>query len=160
MSNQGAACGSLYCVRRGRNTDAGRKGQQNYLPVALFESESKPTWLDMWICVNTRVSRCVLLCGIALVPRCMYVCMFVCLYVRMCVRTTTGHGKRTLRATRPRPKATATSRQPEPHHAAQKIYFGCPIRKLFTHSKRPRLGYWNRGDHGSGFSAALVHENS
>ena len=59
----------------------------------------------------------------------------------------TGHGQRTPRATRPRPKATATSRQPEPHNAAQKINFGGPIRKLFPHSKRPRLGFWNQGAH-------------
>ena len=57
---------------------------------------------------------------------------------------TTGHGQRTPRATRPRPKATATSRQPEPQNAAQK---GCPIRKLFPHSKRPRLGSQNQGVH-------------
>ena len=60
---------------------------------------------------------------------------------------TTGYGQRTPRATRPRPKATATSRQPEPHNAAQKINFGGPIRKLFPHSKRPRLGFWNQGVH-------------
>ena len=33
--------------------------------------------------VNTHVSRCVLLCGTALVQRCMYVCMHVCMYACM-----------------------------------------------------------------------------
>ena len=35
--------------------------------------------------VNTCVTCCVLLCGTARVPRCMYVCMYVCVYVCMCV---------------------------------------------------------------------------
>ena len=59
----------------------------------------------------------------------------------------TDNRPRTPRATRPRPKATATSRQPEPQNAAQKINFGGPIRQLFPHSKRPRIGFCNQGVH-------------
>ena len=62
-------------------------------------------------------------------------------------RKDTGTDNETPRATRPRPKATATSRQSEPHNVAQKIYLGGPNRKLLAHSKRPRLGSWNQGDH-------------
>ena len=33
--------------------------------------------------VNTSVTRCVLLGGTALVPRCMYVCMYACMHACM-----------------------------------------------------------------------------
>ena len=61
---------------------------QNY--IFLYSREIHHN-VAVWICVNTRVSGCVLLWGTALVPRCMYECMYVrscaCMYacVHVCV---------------------------------------------------------------------------
>ena len=59
--------------KRPSETNGGRRRQPNYLVVSAKRERS--TWLQCRHVgqVNTCVSRCVLLCGTALVPRCMNV---------------------------------------------------------------------------------------